>query len=57
MTLALCKMGKREIKKLLAEEKQHLMEKSGKAAAKKPAGKKAAAAKKKPAKAKPARKK
>ena len=39
MTITRCKMGKREIKKLLAEEKQHLMEKSGKAAAKSRPGK------------------
>jgi DNA-binding transcriptional regulator YiaG len=55
--IALRKLGKREVKKLLAEKKQGLKEKSGKAVAKKPAGKKAAAARKKPAKAKPARKK
>ena len=55
--IALRKLGKREVKKLLAEKKQELKAKGEKAAAKKPAGKKAAAPKKKPAKAKPARKK
>jgi DNA-binding transcriptional regulator YiaG len=54
--IALRKMGKREVRKLLSEKKQMLKEKGGKAPAKKPAGKKPAAAqKKKPAK--PARKK
>jgi DNA-binding transcriptional regulator YiaG len=55
--IALRKLGKREVKKLLAEKKQELKAKGEKAAAKKPAGKRAAAPKKKPAKAKPARKK
>jgi DNA-binding transcriptional regulator YiaG len=55
--IALRKLGKREVKKLLAEKKQELKAKGEKAAAKKPAGKKAAAPKKKPAKTKPARKK
>jgi DNA-binding transcriptional regulator YiaG len=59
--VALRKLGKREVKKLLAEKKQGLKAKGGEAAAKKPAPKKAApkkpAAKKSPPKAKPARKK
>ena len=55
--IALRKLGKREVKKLLAEKKQELKAKGEKAAAKKPAGKRAAAPKKKPAKTKPARKK
>ncbi len=55
--IALRKLGKREVRKLLAEKKQGLKEKGGKAAAKKPAGKKVAAAKKKRARSKPARKK
>ena len=55
--IALRKLGKREVKQLLAEKKQGLKEKGGKAAAKKPARKKVAAARKKNRQPKPARKK
>jgi DNA-binding transcriptional regulator YiaG len=55
--IALRKLGKREVRKLLAEKKQGLKEKGGKAAVKKRAGKKVVAAKKKKARSKPARKK
>ena len=55
--IALRKLGKREVRKLLAEKKQGLKEKGGKAAVKKTAGKKVVAAKKKKARSKPARKK
>jgi DNA-binding transcriptional regulator YiaG len=54
--IALRKLGKREVKKLLAEKKQGLKEKSGKAAAKKPARKKVVVARKKNRRPKPARK-
>jgi len=55
--IALRKLGKREVKKLLAEKKQGLKEKGGKAAAKRPARKKVVAVRRKKARPKPARKK
>jgi DNA-binding transcriptional regulator YiaG len=55
--IALRKLGKREVRKLLAEKKQGLKEKGGKAVVKKTARKKVVAAKKKKARSKPARKK
>ena len=55
--IALRKLGKREVKKLLAEKKQGLKKNGGKAGAKKPAGKKVAAARKRKSQPKPARKK
>jgi DNA-binding transcriptional regulator YiaG len=55
--IALRKLGKRDVKKLLAEKKQGLKEKGGKAAAKKPARKKIAAVRKRIARPKPARRK
>jgi DNA-binding transcriptional regulator YiaG len=55
--IALRKLGKRDVKKLLAEKKQGLKEKGGKAAAKKPARKKVAAVRKRIARPKPARRK
>jgi hypothetical protein len=50
-------LGKREVRKLLAEKKQGLKEKGGKAAAKRPARKKVVAVRRKKARPKPARKK
>lgn len=55
--IALRKLGKREVKKLLDEKKQGMKEKGGKKAGKKPARKKAVAAKKRNMRSKPARKK
>ncbi len=55
--IALRKLGKREVKKFLAEKKQGLKEKGGKAKPKKPARKRGAAAKKRNTRPKPARKK
>ena len=54
--IALRKLGKREVKKLLAEKRQGLKEKGGKAAAKRPARKKVVAVRRKKARPKPARK-
>ena len=55
--IALRKLGKREVKSLLAEKKQGLKEKGGRAKPKKPARKRAMAAKKKKTRSKAARKK
>ena len=55
--IALRKLGKRDIKKLLAEKKQGLKEKTGKAKGKKPARKRVVAAKKRTRRPKLARKK
>jgi DNA-binding transcriptional regulator YiaG len=55
--IALRKLGKREVKKLIAEKKQGLKEKGGKKAAKRPARKKVVAVRKRNSRAKPARKK